>query len=770
MTLWPRTDGRGPSQAQRLFRRLLGEWLLVCLVLLAVTAWLSLTQGPLLGNGLYDRLSRLTALAPDPRILIVSIDDRSLQQLGRWPWPRSLHADVLDQLHEAQARTVLFDVLFSEPDRSGQDDRQLADALCRAANVWLPLLRDQAPLDGSSAGAVQPVEPLRGCAAGVGHINVEADSDGVVRSVYLREGAPEQAYGQLAWQVYAQQVPPGQSASMPGLGAKLADNGWQRDHRIRIPFIDAASGFPTVPYVSVLKGEVPASLLRNRLVLIGSTAPGLGDRYATPVSGSAGTTAGVEIQANILNGLLQQRSILDVPSWLATLMSLTVVALVLGALLGLPRYALWLTLGGLAGVLLAAAGLLRHGWWWSPAPSMIGVLLGYLLWNWRRLSVILAYFGWELARLNDEPKVLPERRRRVAAQGDVLQGSIAALEQALSRTRDTRRFMADGLECLPIATLICDTHGRILLCNRSARAMLGEPLLGGNFLDCLAGLGHPAFAQGARPELAALTASEFRDHRERSLYLQPAPLLQAEAEVLVGWLFSLSDLSIERDAEQQRATLLRFLSHDLRAPHSAILALLDVQRGQGAGDALIYRQVEQQVRRALGLTDGFVQLARAESDSYRFQPTIFAMLVLDALDQATTHAQLKGIDLRHQLEGADECRVQADPALLTRALFNLLENAIKYSPPGSTVTLSVAVAAGWLHCRIQDEGPGIAAHDLPQLFAPYHRLAGAQGSDGLGLGLAMVKTVIERHGGRISCSSVPGQGAIFSLDLAVFDE
>lgn len=767
MTFWPRTEGRGPSQTQRLFRRLLAEWLVVSLVLLSVTALLSLSQGLTLGNLLYDRLSRLTPLAADPRILIISIDERSLQQLGRWPWPRSLHAQVLDRLHAAKARAVLFDVLFSEPDRQGPDDQQLADALCRAGNVRLPLLR---PLEGVGASEVKPVEPLLACAAGVGHINIEADRDGVVRSVYLREGPSGQPYGQLAWLIYQQVQPPANALPMPDRNTEQTAQGWQRDQRIRIPFIDADSGFATVPYVSVLNGEVPASLLRDRLVLIGSTAPGLGDRYATPLSGQAGTTAGIEIQASILNGLLQQRSILDVPQWLAMLISLALVAVVLGALLGWPRYALWVTLGGLAGALLGAGWLLRNGWWWSPAPSMIGVVLGYLIWNWRRLSVILAYFGWELARLDDEPKILPERRRRVAAQGDVLQGSIAALEQALSRTRDTRRFMADGLECLPIATLICDTRGQILLCNRSARALLGEPLQGENFLDCLAALGHPALAHGQRPELAALPASEFRDRRERSLRLEPAPLLQAEAEVLVGWLFSLTDLSIERDAEQQRATLLRFLSHDLRAPHSAILALLDVQRGQGTGDAPIYRQIEQQVRRALGLTDGFVQLARAESESYQFQPTIFAMLVLDVLDQATTHAQLKGIQLRRQLEGADEYLVDADPALLTRALFNLLENAIKYSPPGSTVTLSISAAEGYVQCSIRDEGQGIGPDELPQLFALYRRFASAQGSDGLGLGLAMVKTVIDRHGGRIRCASVLGQGSVFSLELALLDD
>lgn len=94
--------------------------------------------------------------------------------------------------------------------------------------------------------------------------------------------------------------------------------------------------------------------------------------------------------------------------------------------------------------------------------SLLGMILGYLVWNWRRLNAVLAYFGWELQRLDNEPKVFPERRRTAAPAGDVLQGQIVALEQAMSRTRDTRRFIADGLEYLPVATLISGPDGRVL--------------------------------------------------------------------------------------------------------------------------------------------------------------------------------------------------------------------------------------------------------------------------------------------------------------------
>lgn len=452
-------------------------------------------------------------------------------------------------------------------------------------------------------------------------------------------------------------------------------------------------------------------------------------------------------------------------------LSVAMVACVLGLLLWRPRLALWLTLGGIACVLLTSAGLAEMRRWWSPTPAALGMLFGYLIWNWRRLSVVLTYFGWELARLDSEPKVFPERRRAQFPSADRLQGQIMALEQAMSRTRDTRRFIADGLEYLPVATLISDPRGQVLLGNRKARSLFDHNLVGEDVLDQLASLGYPELSTESRPPLSELTLLEFRDHKERSLRLERAALLPVDGDLPIGWLLSLTDLSAERAAEEQRGVLLRFLSHDLRAPHSAILALLEVHRHQTGTDSPLFEQIERQVRRALELTDGFVLLARAESEAYQFQPSLFGMLVMDVLDQALPIAQQKRIELLSDMdEQSQERLILADQGLLTRALFNLLENAIKYSPAGSTVDLRVSCHNDWLRCELTDQGRGIAAEELPDLFSQYRRFSSAQGIDGVGLGLSMVKAVVDHHGGRIECLSVVDQGTTFRLELPLIAE
>ncbi|VVQ10617.1 Adaptive-response sensory-kinase SasA [Pseudomonas fluorescens] len=479
----------------------------------------------------------------------------------------------------------------------------------------------------------------------------------------------------------------------------------------------------------------------------------------------------VLLPVTALLSYLIQLKLLDPTPDLGALLSVVLLMCVLGLLLWLPRLALWLTLAGMGCALLTSVGMAELQRWWSPIPSMLGMLLGYLVWNWRRLSGVLTYFGWELARLDSEPKILPERRRPRFPTGDRLQGQIMALEQAMSRTRDTHRFIADGLEYLPVATLISDPAGRVLLGNLRARELFSHELVGHDVLEQLARLGYPPLTPGVPALLSELPLMEFRDIKERSLRLERAPLLPVDGDIPVGWLLSLTDLSVEREAQEQRSVMLRFLSHDLRAPHSAILALLDVHRHQVGGDSRLFVQIELQVRRALQLTDGFVQLAKAESDAYQFQPSLFAMLVLDVFDQALPIAQQKQIELLQQIdEQAQESLIMADQALLTRALFNLLENAIKYSANGTSVNVQVSCSEGWLTCELMDQGKGIAAQELPELFSQYRRFSSAQGIDGVGLGLSMVKAVVDRHGGRIECRSVIGEGTCFTLYLPLYDE
>lgn len=208
-----------------------------------MTAYLSVSSGLALNNSFYDTFRRLTPLPVDPRVLLVTIDEPSLKKLGPWPWSRSVHADLIDRLNAAQPEGVLLDVIFSEPEEPASDKR-LSDALCNAGNVVLPLVRE-----GSSrySQADAQMLPLLKCAKGLGHINVEADPDGVVRSLYLREGPVGATVPQLAWLAYEMGREPN---PMPGTPQASISQRWQREYGVRVPVIASDTRFPSVSYVS----------------------------------------------------------------------------------------------------------------------------------------------------------------------------------------------------------------------------------------------------------------------------------------------------------------------------------------------------------------------------------------------------------------------------------------------------------------------------------------------------------------------------------------
>lgn len=175
--------------------------------------------------------------------------------------------------------------------------------------------------------------------------------------------------------------------------------------------------------------------------------------------------------------------------------------------------------------------------------------------------------------------------------------------------------------------------------------------------------------------------------------------------------------------------------------------------------------VDWNARQTLDLAEGYVQLARAESQPYRSLVLDLDQVLMDAADTLWPQASAKGVTIQTP-DSEEEHLVQGDPALLRRLLTNLLDNALKYGPAGGVIacTLQAAEEEGRPVCilRITDQGPGLSEEAQRRLFQPFgHGDADARGS---GLGLAFVRTVARRHGGRIGYDGGAG-GAVFVLTL-----
>ena len=259
--------------------------------------------------------------------------------------------------------------------------------------------------------------------------------------------------------------------------------------------------------------------------------------------------------------------------------------------------------------------------------------------------------------------------------------------------------------------------------------------------------------------------SEGHDAKGRSLLMLCKPFTEFAN---VGWLITLVDMTEIRRALQQRDQALHFISHDIRAPNASILTLLEMQRNSMEplqADELLKR-IEKYAQASLSMAESFVRLASAQNNEYRVAPLDLASVLQDAVDDAWTQASNQEVSVTIlQIPHSAPC--VGDRPLLARAMANVLNNAIKYSPARGTVRCSLyARGPNWI-ISVRDEGPGIDPAQQDRLFKPFSRLHDLTHPNisGVGLGLALVHTVVKRHGGSLEVESAEGQGAEFRLVL-----
>jgi signal transduction histidine kinase len=230
-------------------------------------------------------------------------------------------------------------------------------------------------------------------------------------------------------------------------------------------------------------------------------------------------------------------------------------------------------------------------------------------------------------------------------------------------------------------------------------------------------------------------------------------------------IFHLADVSSVRKAERQRDTALRFLSHDMRSPQAAILAL--VEQMQQEPSRFTARQfstlVGQYATTALSLADDFLFLARAESLPPKLTRVDPALVLGDAIDDLWPQATAQSTTVNLVAEPGKS--TIADVQLLRRAFANLIGNAIKFSPRYSTVDVQLAETDRHLKISVIDRGVGIPEHERKALFREFSQLDEKFSRSGHGLGLAFVKTVVDSLGGQLQVDSVFGRGTTFMVFL-----
>lgn len=236
-----------------------------------------------------------------------------------------------------------------------------------------------------------------------------------------------------------------------------------------------------------------------------------------------------------------------------------------------------------------------------------------------------------------------------------------------------------------------------------------------------------------------------------------------ESQVQKWEIIALRDVTAIRESERDRASMLEFLSHDMRSPQAAIIGL-STGKGGLKSESERFQRIEAQARRTLKLTDDFVQIARLEHNGIEPLETDIGALLYEALDRAYPEAKRKSIAMISDIPAEPEfCHV--DPLAISRAIDNLIGNALKFSNEGSSVTLSlVREIDEAILIRVIDEGPGLPPERMESPWARFGA-SDTQAGPSAGLGLAYVKRVIDEHGGEIVVQSVAEIGTTFNLRI-----
>ena len=227
--------------------------------------------------------------------------------------------------------------------------------------------------------------------------------------------------------------------------------------------------------------------------------------------------------------------------------------------------------------------------------------------------------------------------------------------------------------------------------------------------------------------------------------------------------------AIAEDAVRVKDEFLATLSHEIRTPLNAVLGWTKILLGRQVDAAMLTRALQVIDRNATAQTrliDDMLDMARIMSGKLRLemQPVDLAVIALSAIDVVAPTASAKGLTLLTDI-ATDQPWMMGDADRLQQIVWNLLSNAIKFTDSGGTVTLAIARDGARLTLRVEDTGRGIEPSFLPQIFERFRQAdsSASRRHGGLGLGLSLVRTLTELHGGTVSASTLLGSGSTFTV-------
>lgn len=327
------------------------------------------------------------------------------------------------------------------------------------------------------------------------------------------------------------------------------------------------------------------------------------------------------------------------------------------------------------------------------------------------------------------------------------------------------------VDALPLAALIIDRDGYVVTLNRKAadlapRLRRGEPITFALRMPAIV----DAIKRSANGETQRAEISE-RVPVDRWFEATVTPMRIKGANGRDLTLLTLLDLTPLRRVEEMRADFVANASHELRTPLAALSGFIDTLQGSARNDPAARERflaiMKVQADRMARVIQDLLSLSRIELDAH-IRPTgevDVVSAVRQVIDGLQVLARERGVEIR--IEAPETLVAPGDRDELLRVFENLIENALKYGGSGKRVDVTISEAGGEARIAVRDYGPGIAPEHLPRLTERFYRVdvSHSRAEGGTGLGLSLVKHVLNRHRGRLTIDSVVGTGSNFTVFL-----
>lgn len=354
-----------------------------------------------------------------------------------------------------------------------------------------------------------------------------------------------------------------------------------------------------------------------------------------------------------------------------------------------------------------------------------------------------------------------------------------ALRQLLAASRDREMLLATILDTIDVGIVAVDSNGETLLTNNQQKEFLR--------------LAAPEGGTGAAPKIfgqdrltplpvekspthRAIEGDTFSDYlvwfgagtEQRAISTAARSMKRPSGDGFGGAVVVFRDVTEVVNALAAKDELVANVSHEFGSPLTSILGNIDLalhgDEEVPAGPRGHLEVAERNAERLRALVQDLL-LSAAAVESIHLRRTDVAGLVENSLVSA--HAQADAANVGLLADIPSPLWADADPLRLGQALDNLVSNAIKYSPGGGRVTVRAARNDGWIRLEVQDTGMGMTTDETQKIFTRFFRTGAAKQAaiPGVGLGLSITKSIVERHGGSISCSSRPGKGSTFTVSL-----